>query len=213
MKSEDVAILTQRRDHYDGKQSDNDFVCLDYFINGIPMSEDLYDRTIRQPLIQRLELETGNDILDIGCGTGLFLDHYVKFGGRVVGTDISENILNRYKGSAETYCYAAHELDFEPESFDRISMVSVAILFPSLDYFKMVVEKCLSLLRDNGILVIGDQIVSTKEFKTQYLKIDTLDLVQYLEQTGYPYSICSHNREKRAFSPRKDIIIYKDAKS
>jgi SAM-dependent methyltransferase len=210
MKSEDIVALNQRRDHYDNKTSENEFACLDYFLDGVPIDEASYDRMIRQPVIQRLELEPYHRVLDVGCGTGLFLNYYESIGCKVFGTDISKNLLSRYKGKAKTYVCAAHEMPFEPRSFDRISMVSVAVLFPSFDYFKIVIDSCINLLNEDGILIVGDQIVSTEKFKTQYLAIDTLELIQYLEYKGHPYSICAHNREKRVFSKRKDILIYRD---
>lgn len=159
LSESDVSNVEKKREHFDAKtKDDNDFAALDYMIDGNPISEELYHNAIRQPVIDMLEINEDCDVLDIGCGTGLMLSQIEDRCRKVIGTDLSETLLSRYKGKAETFVAAAHEVEYPPESFDRIYMVSVSILFPSFDYFKNVVERCLSMLRPDGIFVISDQI-------------------------------------------------------
>ncbi|MDD1675972.1 MAG: methyltransferase domain-containing protein, partial [Methanomicrobiales archaeon] len=40
-------------------------------------------------------LDTDGPLLDIGCGTGLFLSRYVSFGGEAVGIDLSQGMIAR----------------------------------------------------------------------------------------------------------------------
>jgi 2-polyprenyl-3-methyl-5-hydroxy-6-metoxy-1,4-benzoquinol methylase len=213
LSDNDISSIEKHRQHFDAKtQADNDLAAQDYIIDGKPISEELYHNAIREPLIDMLEIYHGCDVLDIGCGTGLIISHIEDRCKKIVGVDISETLISRYKGKAEMCVAAAHEVDYPPESFDRIYMLSVAIHFPSFDYFKNVVERCLAMLRPNGIFIVSDQILTTKPLATRYLAINKHELIDYLDGVGHPYSIRVQNHLKRSFSNRYDIVIYKDKK-
>ncbi len=209
MDNNDFEVVEQFRQHFDEKTDENEFACLDYLLKGEPLTEELYDKAIRQPLIDNLQLTRDSRVLDVGCGTGLVLRSIEDHCEKCVGVDISQNLLDKYKGKAEVFVSAAHELPFEDKSFDRIYMVSVSILFPSFEYFKQVVDRCLTLLDDGGIFVISDQIVGRYQGKSKYLAIDPNELVDFLESLSLPYSLLAQNQLKRSFSVRRDIIIYK----
>ncbi len=207
----ELEVVEGSREHFDGKSSGNELECMDYIVDGKAISVDLYDQAIRQPLISKLELCADSRVLDIGCGTGLIISKIEEQCAKVVGIDISQNLISRYSGRAEVFVCAAHEMPFEEKTFDRIYMLSVAVHFPSFDYFKKIIDKCLSLLDDNGILVIADQILTFEEIQTRYLAINVHELVDYLGSKPYPYSIVAQNKMKRSFSRRSDIVIYKDS--
>jgi ubiquinone/menaquinone biosynthesis C-methylase UbiE len=209
----ELSKVEKNREYFDSKNSDNEFECLDFIVNGEPLSDHVYDIALRQPLIQKLELFPDARVLDIGCGTGLTLSHIEDKCSEATGIDISKNLISKYKGKAKVFVCAAHEMPFSDKSFDRIYMLSVSLLFPNFDYFKHVVEKCLSMLDDNGILVISDQPLTTIDVTSGYLTINTHELVDFLNSKKYPYSISAQNRLKRSFSKRSDIVIYKDVLS
>jgi SAM-dependent methyltransferase len=211
LSEQELESLNQRRLHYDSKTKEcDDFSALDYIVDGVPLSDEVYHNVLRAPLIEMLELHPECDVLDIGCGTGLTIKHIEDKCRKVIGCDISEGLISRYKGNAELFVAAAHEIEYPPESFDRIYMMSVALLFPSFDYFKNVIDNCLTMLRDDGILVVSDQLLTVKEHHPRYLSLNTHELIDFLEEKNMPYSLKSQNRLKRSFSKRSDIIIYKD---
>lgn len=209
----ELTSIEQNRAHFDAKTDGSDFAAQDYIINGAPISEELYDNAVRRPLIDMLELHRECDVLDIGCGTGLIVSHIENRCRNIIGVDISQNLISRYKGKAKLYVAAAHEVEYPDESFDRIYMLSVAIHFPHFDYFKAVIDKCLSMLRPDGILIVSDQILTTKDINTRYLAINKHELIDYLDSKDLQYSIRAQNRLKRTFSKRYDIAIYKDKKN
>lgn len=129
---------------------------------------------------------------------------------RAVGTDISRTLLARYPGKATTHLCPAHELPFSGESFDRILMFSVAHYFPDLAYLREVTESCLSLLRRDGILLVGDLPIGVPPAQSPYLWFDRHQLVDLLDSLGFPYSIAAQGRLKRTINRRYDVIIYKD---
>lgn len=202
--------IEEVKQYFDAKNDSNDFAALDYLVNNRPLTPAEYDTLIWNSVEQDMEFETGQDILEIGSGVGFGLKKLEGRSNRLVGTDISANLLKRYEGKAEILPIAAHEIDFPAQSFDRIFMVSVSILFPDAEYFKTVVRKAVEQLKVGGILGIFDQYLHTQKPHPRYLSLDRCELSRFLDEFGMPYSVKAQNREKRKMSNRFDLVIYKD---
>lgn len=202
--------IDEMRVYFDTKDDVNDFVALDYLVNNRPISEQEYDALIWSGVEDAMEFEDGQDVLEIGSGVGLGLRRLESRSRRLVGTDLSSNLLKRYAGSAKVLPIAAHQIDFPPESFDRIFMVSVALLFPDFDYFKDVIRKALHQLKRGGVLGVFDQYLHVNTPHPRYLSIHRNDLSEFLGDINLPYSVRAQNRQKRKISNRFDIVIYKD---
>lgn len=77
--------------------------------------------------VQRMDIQRGDTILDVGIGTGLSLEAY-PCGVRIVGVDISEGMLHKAqervrklrRGGAYLALADALEMPFPPASFDHI---------------------------------------------------------------------------------------------
>ena len=66
----------------------------------------------------------GGRILDLGCGTGLFLKAYEDLGGCGVGLDLSREMIRRARmrcGESEFFIGNAEVLPFADESFDAVA--------------------------------------------------------------------------------------------
>ena len=202
--------IEEVKQYFDAKNDSNDFVALDYLVNNRPLTPDEYDTLIWSTVERDMEFKAGHDILEIGSGVGFGLKKLEGRANRLVGTDISANLLKRYEGKAEILPIAAHEIDFPAQTFDRIFMVSVSILFPDAEYFKTVVRKALEQLKVGGILGIFDQYLHTQKPHPRYLSLDRCELSRFLDEFGLSYSVKAQNREKRKMSNRFDLVIYKD---
>ena len=197
--------------HWDAKVDIDDPVEVNgYCTGGVPIAIDSYRAAVVEPCLERLELEPHHHVLEVGCGSGLLLDEIARRVERAVGTDLSEGLLRRYNGSAETFVCAAHELPFEPEEFDRILMYSVAHYFPEIGYFERVVVRLVSLLRKPGILLIGDVPIGPQPPDSPYRWYDRREIVGVVEPLGIPFSIAAQSRLKRLINHRYDVILYKD---
>jgi ubiquinone/menaquinone biosynthesis C-methylase UbiE len=73
-------------------------------------------------------LPEGGTLLDIGCGTGLFVEKYIRHGGTAVGIDISERMVCQARKrctGCEFIVGNGGQIPFCDGSFDAISSVLV----------------------------------------------------------------------------------------
>ncbi|WP_292367764.1 class I SAM-dependent methyltransferase [Methanoregula sp. UBA64] len=73
-------------------------------------------------------LPRGGRLLDIGCGTGLFIGKYLQNGGSAVGIDISRNMIKkaRMRCPGSPFTLGTGEgLPFRDDSFDAVSSLLV----------------------------------------------------------------------------------------
>ncbi|MGD9210836.1 MAG: amino acid adenylation domain-containing protein, partial [Desulfobacteraceae bacterium] len=106
-------------------------------------------------------------VLDIGCGTGLFLFPLTEHCRSYTGTDLSQAVIKELEQSVSSHpnlsnkvtlhCKAADDLSsFPAQSFDTVLLNSVIQYFPNIQYLVDVIKKAVDLIKDKGILFIGD---------------------------------------------------------
>ncbi|WP_324672444.1 non-ribosomal peptide synthetase [Hymenobacter sp. GOD-10R] len=120
-----------------------------------------------QDIVGVIFSEKPENVLEIGCGTGLI---YYQLAGKVkkyIGTDFSRSCVNqitqhirkgqRDYGPTELQVGAAHELALRSgEQVDTILLNSIIQYFPGEDYLSEVIAKSISLLDGNGRIILGD---------------------------------------------------------
>jgi amino acid adenylation domain-containing protein len=107
-------------------------------------------------------------VMEIGCGTGLFLFRIIPHCRRFLGTDIAQeglNYINRHLekikepgwADVQTIRRSADNFDgIEPGDLDMVILNSVIQYFPSVDYLEEVLEKAAQKIKPGGHIFIGD---------------------------------------------------------
>ncbi|MBB5958237.1 amino acid adenylation domain-containing protein [Saccharothrix tamanrassetensis] len=106
-------------------------------------------------------------VLDVGCGTGLFLRRLAPLCERYVGTDVSGSALAAARKQAELVGLGPDrvELRRQPaddltglagERFDAVLLDSVVQYFPSVDYLVSVLQGLIDLVEPGGLVFVGD---------------------------------------------------------
>lgn len=99
-------------------------------------------------------LKEMNLVLDMGCGTGLFLNEFSKYANRVVGIDISLGMLEKArKRSGETQLITADadSLPFKNETFDAVISLTLLQNMPSP---KQTVKEAKRIMVKGGLLML-----------------------------------------------------------
>jgi len=118
--------------------------------------------------VQRILSYQPRNVMEIGCGTGLFLFKIIPHCRTYLGTDIAQEGLNyihshlgkiKESGWADvrTRCRSADNFDgIEPGELDMVILNSVIQYFPSVDYLEEVLEKAAQKIKPGGHIFIGD---------------------------------------------------------
>jgi 2-polyprenyl-3-methyl-5-hydroxy-6-metoxy-1,4-benzoquinol methylase len=111
VKKQDHLDLATLRDYYD-----------EVYYRHAQGEESIPTHYVR--LARHFEPWNGKTLLDIACGTGLWLRAATQFGAICTGVDISRNALDVCRQSlpqAELHCGPAEQLPFGNEQFDIVS--------------------------------------------------------------------------------------------
>ncbi len=118
-------------------------------------------------ITQKILSENPENVLEIGCGTGLI---YYQLAGKVkkyIGTDFSRSSINqitqriskglREYGPTELFVAAAHEVKIkDQQEVDTIILNSIVQYFPGMQYMNDVIRNCMEILNGKGRIIIGD---------------------------------------------------------
>ena len=90
------------------------------------------DEQLRKAKIiaSRLELKKDDKLLDVGCGSGLYLD---LFKCKVAGVDPSEALVKQYKDKHKLMVGRAEKLAFPDNSFDVVVSITAIHNFEDIE--------------------------------------------------------------------------------
>lgn len=111
-----------------------------------------YQKTVILPnLLRLLEIKKGEIILDLACGSGFFSREFTKFGAKVIGAEISKELIAAAKENAkgiEYHVASADNLNFlSNASVDKITII---LSIQNIDNVAGVFKECARVLRPQG---------------------------------------------------------------
>ena len=169
--------------------------------------ENLYFES-RKRAVELLDLEAGQTLIDIACGTGANFKHIkaLNIDSANYGTDFSEGMLEKAQATINknnwnnillfqadarelTPSFVKEKLDIDP-SFDRIICVLGLSVIPD---WEQVLENMLSLLNEQGRIVVVDVFAEKRDFNTwlveKFARADlSREIWQYLEKKTIKFS-------------------------
>ncbi len=123
----------------------------------------------------------GAKIIDLGCGTGLELEHYFKLNpsAKITGIDLTESMLNALKNKfpekdLTLICGSYFDVPFDENTFDA------AVSVESLHHFTKeekipLYRKLYKALKDGGYFILTDYFALTDEdeqaFRNELLRL------------------------------------------
>ncbi|HQC13025.1 MAG: methyltransferase domain-containing protein [Methanoregulaceae archaeon] len=119
-----------------------------------------YDRNRGRLYYSRLSenvlelLPKGKHLLDLGCGTGLFIQHYGKYGGAATGLDLSPGMIHKARSRCRMGRFAvgnAEILPFRDESFDALSSL---LAFSYLKEPESMIKEAYRVLKPGGVIAV-----------------------------------------------------------
>ncbi len=117
-------------------------------------------------------LKQGGHILDAGCGTGRFVQYFIKSGFTVTGIDSSSSMIElaaKNNPMAEFKVMDICHLDFPPNYFDGIWNIAT-LLHLEESGVKSALQESRRVLKDDGILYLATR---TKDISISVLEEST----------------------------------------
>lgn len=133
------------------------------------LSAQQWKRLVRY-FIDKLAITEHDDVVEIGCGAGAFLEHIPRC-RTLSGVDYSECAIQQIGRRLEgTFAAAeASAIPFGDRSFDVTISWSVFFYFDSLEYAQKALHEMIRITRDGGRIFVGD--VNDLEKKEIALKL------------------------------------------
>lgn len=142
-------------------------------------------------------VKKGMTVLDIGCGTGNYSIKLAKMGYKVIGIDVSDEMLNIAKEKAKDkgldigfYKKDVLNLDFEDEQFDAVFSMAALEFIPET---KKAIDNIFKVVKKGGKILIGTinreskwgELYLSKEFQEnsvfKYAKLKTTEELKQLK--------------------------------
>ena len=153
-----------------------------------------------EKLVPQFDLRAGQQLLDVGTGTGVLIPYLVKAvgeSGSVTAIDFSEKMVQKCKTKYSHFNNVHIDLRniedaaYPTESFDAVICFGV---FPHLENKEKALQNINRMLKSSGKLVIAHAL-SREELKTHHQKVSKhvahakipkeTEMKQLLEQTGF----------------------------
>jgi ubiquinone/menaquinone biosynthesis C-methylase UbiE len=138
------------------------------------------DKREKDLLIKLLKPETGQTLLDVGCGTGNYIIFFEGLGYKVIGLDPSPAMMKYVEGKMEKKPLllqaVSEELPFKDNSFHVVALITS---FEFVKEAKKGVEEALRVARKKVVLAILNKVsytnikrrIQAKKKKSVFLQI------------------------------------------
>lgn len=170
---------------------------------------------------KKLNLEKGLDILDFGCGTGLFGLEFIDYAKSITGIDTSEGMLDVFKSKVEGLDHIdciLKDLENEPFGSDKkFDLIVSSMTFHHLTNPKAMIRKLAELLKAGGKMAIvdlekedGTFHPNNKEMGVKHFGFSEEELRSWAQETGLEVDISTINSvEKNDREYNQFLAVYK----
>ena len=148
------------------------YTCAYFYKDDLTLDEAQYAKM--ELIAKKLKLEEGLTILDLGCGFGALANHLsTKYKVNIVGVTLSKEQIKYHDTHFNNTNVSILYMDYRDVTgiFDRVYSVGLLEHIGKINY-KTYYDKCYSLLKDDGIMLIhtiSSCNATSGEFITKYI--------------------------------------------
>lgn len=116
------------------------------------------------PILKQSQVEKSLDILDFGCGTGLFGLEFLDYAQSLIGIDTSQGMLDVFDQKAEDFPFIKsflvdlekNEINETPLGEKKFDLIVTSMVFHHLTHPSVTLGKLKQLLKPHGQVAIVD---------------------------------------------------------
>lgn len=138
-----------------------------WYNNLLEKEEGTYQKTLILPnLLRLIQIKKGETILDLACGQGFFAREFAKMGSKVIGVDVSQELIDIAKKNSnnlaikqlnnstkiEYHVAPAHKLSFLPNA--SIDNTLIVLSLQNIENAHDVIREASRVLKTKGKLFI-----------------------------------------------------------
>ena len=127
-------------------------------------SDEVTSRICKE-ILEKIKIKPSDQVLELGCGSGVLGDWIVKYCKNYVGLDLSFGMVKFFlnntvnKKNIDLIQSTINETPLQNETFDVILVNSVTMYFEDEQMLKQTFDEIMRLVKKNGIIFIGENIV------------------------------------------------------
>lgn len=171
--------------------------------NDLPENKGSYQKEVILPnLMRTMNIKKGDVVLDLACGTGFFAREFFKMGGKVIGIDISPELIEiAKKNSPKEIEYLASSADNLNEIKNgSIDKIAVILAIQNIENISGVFSECKRVLKDGGKMFLVMNHPSFRIPKKSSWGFGEKNKIQYRRIDEY----MSESKTKIEMHPGKD---------
>ncbi|MEY4440630.1 MAG: hypothetical protein RLY49_256 [Candidatus Parcubacteria bacterium] len=114
--------------------------------------DDTYHTQVVLPnLIRLVDLKPNESLLELGCGQGFFLEHFLKFSKHITGVDIGKELIQIAQEKNKDISYHVGSAE-DPQILagKTFDVITIVLAIQNMKHLNLVVENISRLLKPNG---------------------------------------------------------------
>lgn len=126
-----------------------------WYDNVIKDNDSFQNMVILPNILRLLDIKNKETVLDLACGSGFFSNEFKNNGAKVIGVDISKELIDvatkNYKG-VEFVVSKSDDLSFIKNN--KIDKIVIILALQNIENIKDTIKECYRVLKNNGKLFI-----------------------------------------------------------
>ncbi len=164
----------------------------DWYDDLLENSADSYQKNVILPNLTRLvEAKPGSTILDVACGQGYFSFAFSQSGAKVIGCDISKELISHAKDrlikeknpNLDFHVTPSDKLDFIEDG--TVDMITIVLAIQNIENIAGTFAECSRVLKPDGKLFVVLNHPSFRIPQRSSWQWDEKDNKQYRRVDGY----------------------------
>jgi 2-polyprenyl-3-methyl-5-hydroxy-6-metoxy-1,4-benzoquinol methylase len=139
-----------------------------------------YEYKLRQKMIEKITKHVdliNKSVLDVGCGSGFWINYFSKFTNDITGIDISSNIIKRHKEKfSDRFVFKQVDITRDDllkvlkKKFYFINIIDVLFHIVNDNDYKKAINNISQIIKDDGFVLTTDMPIYRKDKSCSHVR-------------------------------------------